>query len=155
MKVVIVYSKLNIGGAERSTVELANGFKEAGHDVTMFLKTRGGALEKDLLPGIKIMHFYHDTGALKEWNRSISGLFAISPFKLFDAASQYFCGLFRQNFFRLRKPKFDLGITSFNGIPASVLNNYTRCTVRIKMIRSERPLVFKGIPAVHTPVFQN
>lgn len=155
MKVVIVYSKLNIGGAERSTVALANGFKEAGHDVTMFLKTCGGALEKELLPGIKIMHFYHDTGALKEWNRSISGLFTISPFNLFDAARQYICGQLRKIYYCISKPQFDLGITSFNGIPASVLNKYTRCKVRIKMIRSERPFVFKGVPAVNTKVFEN
>lgn len=153
MKVVVLFNKLNIGGAERSTLELVNGFCSAGHDVTLFVNTRGGALESELLPGVKTMYFYHDIGVLREWNRRWSGLLKLPIKNLLDAGFQFLLGVCRKVFYRIRRPRFDLGITSFNGIPANHLNKYTRCDVRIKMIRSERPIVFNGVPYTGRGVF--
>lgn len=85
MRVIIYYGNLTIGGAERSTIELANGFCQAGHDVTMFLETKGGALDNNLLPGVKMMYFFHDTGALKKWNRKWTGVFSMGLRAFLDA----------------------------------------------------------------------
>lgn len=147
MKIVLYNGKLVLGGAERSTVELANGFQRAGHDVTMFLETKGGALDKDLSPNIHVMYFFHDTGALKNWNRKLSGLFSMGLISFLDAAWQYIMGYTRKVYYRFKRPKFDLGITSFNGLPAKTLNTFSRSSVHIKMLRSERPIIYKGIPS--------
>lgn len=155
MKIVLYNGKLVLGGAERSTVELANGFRRAGHDVTMFLETKGGALDKDLSPGIHIMYFFHDTGALKNWNRKVSGIFSMGLSSFLDAAWQYSIGLVRKVYYRIKKPQFDLGVTSFNGLPAKTIFIYTNCAVYVKMMRSERPIFFNGKPSANLKGFEN
>lgn len=146
MKVVIYYGKLVIGGAERSTVELANGFHRDGHDVTMFVETKGGALDKDLSPEIKMMYFFHDTGALRSWNRNLTGLLTIGFRNLLDAAWQFFMGYLRKCYYTIKKPMFDYGIVSFNGFKANVLTRYTRCCVKAKIMRNDRAIFFNGVP---------
>ncbi len=155
MKIVIYFNKLNIGGAERSTMELANGFCRAGHDVTMFVGTRGGKLETELLPEIKLMYFFQDTGSLSKWNRKILGLRNIPFANLLDAAVQYGKGCMRKIYYRLAKPHFDLGIISFNGFSSDILNNYTNSSVRIKIIRSQRCIEYNGVPAKSIDKFKN
>lgn len=146
MKVVLYIGKLVLGGAERSTVELANGFCRAGHDVTMFVETKGGALDKELSPSIQMMYFFHDTGVLKNWNRKWYGIFTMGFRSFFIALWQYISGIIRKIYYGIKRPRFDLGITSFNGIPASLINHYTRCTVRTKIMRNERAFEFNGVP---------
>ncbi|MBO4598326.1 MAG: glycosyltransferase [Bacteroidaceae bacterium] len=155
MRVIIYYGKLTIGGAERSTIELANGFCQAGHDVTMFLETKGGALDNNLLPGVKMMYFFHDTGALKNWNRKWTGVFSMGLRAFLDATWQYIMGCVRKAYYSIKRPKFDLGITSFNGLPAKTINKYARCEIRLKMMRSERPIVFNGVPSANVRVFEH
>lgn len=154
MKVVIYYGKLVIGGAERSTVELANGFLRAGHDVTMFVETKGGALDKELSPGVKMMYFFHDTGALQKWNRKWTGVFTMGFAAFINAAWQYISGCLRRYYYFITKPKFDLGIVSFNGWDASVLSRFTKSGVRVKIMRSERPIVYEGLPGKNIKVFE-
>jgi glycosyltransferase involved in cell wall biosynthesis len=48
MKVALVASKLDVGGAERQLVELARGLGRAGHEVVVVLFRGGGALEPEL-----------------------------------------------------------------------------------------------------------
>ena len=56
MKILYYYSKLNIGGAEKSTVRLLNAFTKNGHDVTLLLRWSGGTLESNLDNNVKIIH---------------------------------------------------------------------------------------------------
>ena len=56
MNIVYYYSKLNIGGAEKSTVRLLNLFCEKGHDVTLLLRWSGGLLEHELDPRVHIIY---------------------------------------------------------------------------------------------------
>lgn len=117
MKILYYYSKLNIGGAERSTVRLLNGFVMQGHDVSLLLRWDGGTLESELNPQIKriylkkthpekckvrkIMSFGFETAAsvirgrlLKknDYDICISGLFGYNPRLLLTniKAKQYY-----------------------------------------------------------------
>ncbi len=67
MKILYYYSKLNIGGAERSTVRLLNRFVMHGHDVTLLLRWDGGTLESELSPQIKRVY-------LKKMHHAESGV---------------------------------------------------------------------------------
>ena len=62
MKILYYYSKLNIGGAERSTVRLLNKLQERGHEVTVLLRWSGGVLEDELTPAVKRIHLKKDHG---------------------------------------------------------------------------------------------
>lgn len=116
MKILYYYSKLNIGGAENSTVRLLNAFAEMGHEVTLLLRWSGGSLEKRLAPRIRVIHLKeeHDANGLENyvffaletlmsWKRErellndqydicISGLFGYDPQILFRyvRAKQYY-----------------------------------------------------------------
>lgn len=146
MKVVLFFKKMNIGGAERSTVRLLNTLSEAGMDVTLFLWTKGGALEKELFSDIKIRYLFHDTGVLKTWDRTVKGLFKLKPQFLFDAIVQYIKGNVRRFFFRFHKVHYDLAITGYHGYDPYFLKRYTKYNVHFQMIRSENAIVINGVP---------
>lgn len=104
MRVLYYYSKLNIGGAERSTVRLLNRMADSGHSVTLLLRWGGGNLEGDLDRRIQVIHLKEAAAApskihflsetLKsvfrikklnqtEYDVAISGLFGYDPRLLF------------------------------------------------------------------------
>lgn len=146
MKIVLYFKKLNIGGAERSTVRLINAFIENGIDVTLFVWTKGGKLENELSSKVNIMHFFHDTGALQDWDRTKRGLFKVKTRNLSDAAIQYLLGSIRKLVYRIRKPKFDLAITGWHGYNPKILKNYTRYGLHIQMIRNENAISVNDKP---------
>lgn len=116
MKILYYYSKLNIGGAENSTVRLLNAFEELGHEVTLLLRWSGGSLENQLSSRIRVIHLKEEHSAkgagrcvffaletLRSWKRErellndqydicISGLFGYNPEILFRyvRAKQYY-----------------------------------------------------------------
>ena len=102
MKVVLYFKKLNIGGAERSTIRLLNAFVNEGHDVSLLLNTKGGSLENELSKKINIIYFYHDDGSLKNWNRKISSLYKIGFKNFFKASLQFFLGWLRKIILRIK-----------------------------------------------------
>lgn len=57
-KILFHYSRLNVGGAERSTLRLMNELILNGWDVTLVLNVGEGALENMLDPKIKVFHFF-------------------------------------------------------------------------------------------------
>lgn len=144
MKIVLYFKKLNIGGAERSTIRLLNEFNEAGHDVTLFLKTKGGRLENELNPNIKKIWIYEDNGELTDWDRSISGLFKIPIINIIRAATQFLIGLIKITYFYITKPKFDLAITGWHGYDPKFLKFFTRYKCHFQMIRNENAIVING-----------
>jgi len=58
IKILFHYSRLNIGGAERSTLRLMNELVANNWDVTLVLNVGAGTLEEKLDPKIKVVHFF-------------------------------------------------------------------------------------------------
>lgn len=57
-KILFHYSRLNIGGAERSTTRLVNALASSGWDVTLVLNVGGGSLESTIDTNVNIIHFF-------------------------------------------------------------------------------------------------
>lgn len=53
MKLVLFLPSLDLGGAERSFVRLANGLTRRGHDVELVTAIAGGPLEAAVAPGVR------------------------------------------------------------------------------------------------------
>lgn len=112
MHILYYYSKLNIGGAERSTVRLLNLLAEHGHSVTLLLRWGGGTLENELSSKVRVIHlkqagsgsklhfiaetvksFYRARTLRREYyDVAISGLFGYDPGFLFKniRSKQYY-----------------------------------------------------------------
>lgn len=148
MKLVLYFKKLNIGGAERSTVRLLNGLAEKGHEVTLFLGTKGGALESELSPKVKLDYLYVNNGQLQDWDRSLKGLFSVRFMDLLSAAWQLLAGAFRKLSHRLFPRHYDLAITGWHGYSPMVLKRYTRYKAHLQMIRNENVICVnqKAVP---------
>lgn len=144
MKIVVFMKKLNIGGAERSIVRLLNEFVRHGHDVTLFVRTGGGALERELDRNVHIKTVYYDNGCLQNWNRKLTGLFRIGFFNFANAVSQYIKGNIKSVVYRFSKEKYDLAITGANSYDPHFLHKYTKYNVHLQMIRSANAFIHRG-----------
>lgn len=144
MKIVLFMKKLNLGGAEMSTVRLLNEFAKHGHEVTLFVRTEGGILEKDLNRDVHIKALYHDGGCLQNWNRTISGLFCIGVSNFVDAIYQYMKGSMKSVVYRFCKERYDLAITGANGYSPYFLKKYIKYNVHLQIIRSANAFIHKG-----------
>ena len=58
--ILIYYSKLNIGGAERSNLKLMQYLVNRDWDVTLLLRYGGGTLETAIPKNIKVIHLYDE-----------------------------------------------------------------------------------------------
>ncbi len=107
MRILYYYSKLNVGGAERSTVRLLNLMAAHGHSVTLLLRWDGGLLEKELSSAVRVVH-------LKRFGkRNVSK----ARFLLETLLS-----VFRS--IRLKKETYDVAISGLFGYaPAFLLRN--------------------------------
>lgn len=125
MKILYYYSKLNIGGAERSTVRMLNALAEHGDDVTLLLRWQGGTLEGDLNPKVKIVHLKkqipdkkHNAITLKLWE-----------------IIRWCQGKIR--FAKMKKFKFDIAISGLFGYdPAPLLKNI-KANCYAQMLRND------------------
>ncbi len=154
MKIVLYFKKLNIGGAERSTVRLLNGLSEQGHEVSLFLGTKGGALESELLSSIKIDYLYVNNGLLEGWDRSVKGLFSLPFTKMLLAGWQVIAGAFRKLKHRLFPKRYDLAITGWHGYSPMELKRYTRYKVHFQMIRNENAICVDGQAVPKAKIFE-
>ena len=59
MKIFIVCSKIDGGGAERVAVLLANGFSQRGHDVILITNRKNKEEEYDIDPCIKVLPLFN------------------------------------------------------------------------------------------------
>lgn len=137
MKIVLYFKKLNIGGAERSTVRLLNELSAKGHEVTLFVGTKGGALESELSSDIKIDYIFVNNGQLEDWDRTIKGLIKVPLNKLISSVWQLVLGNVRKLKHIVFPKKYDLAITGWHGYSPMELNCYTRYKVHFQMIRNE------------------
>ena len=123
MKFLYYYSKLNIGGAEKSTVRLLNLLREKGHDITLLQRWSGGQLERELNPGVHILH-------LKVEHRTRS-----RAARLFFFALETLLSLFRR--MRLGRTEYDICINGLFGYDPAILFRNIRAKQHYQMLRND------------------
>ncbi len=125
MKILYYYSKLNIGGAERSTVRMLNALAEHGDDVTLLLRWDGGALEHELNAKVKVIYLKKQPG------KSRPSLLKGKIWTLLQFA------LGHVRLANLRKQKFDMAISGLFGYdPAPLLKN-VKASCYAQMLRND------------------
>ncbi len=146
MRIVLYYPKLNMGGAEKSTVRLLNQFAAEGHDTTLFLKTKGGELDQRLSEKVKILYLYkRKTDDVLP--QKFSEYFNYKSWvKMLRLVLSFFRGKIKDVYYRIKKPRFDLAITGRNGCNPMFLKKHTKYKLHFQMIRNENAIVLNGKP---------
>jgi glycosyltransferase involved in cell wall biosynthesis len=138
MKILYYYGRLNIGGAERSSVRLVNAFVQQGHQVDLVLKWQGGALEKELDPRVRIIAFkranrFTDKYSGERWN----GIPIMPPdvfiARLYQIARFFFVKLYLS----ARRPRYDLALIGYHGLDPSTVLQTCRSKVNAMIMRHE------------------
>lgn len=126
MKILYYYSKLKIGGAERSTIRLMNELANDGHQVTLLLRWNGD-LESELTSQIKRIH-------LKK------------TFSLFECLGKMgtllnhtigMISLFYKKYFVLKREKYDVAINGLLGYDSSILFEHIQANCYVQMLRND------------------
>lgn len=120
MKILYYYSKLNIGGAERSTVRLLNKMAEKGHDVTLLLRWDGGTLEGELNPSVKRIYLKKAGG---------------KPINKCNQIVQTLLSRFREH--RLKKQEYDVVISGLFGYNPKILFEKLRAKQYYQLLRND------------------
>lgn len=123
MRILYYYSKLNIGGAERSTVRLLNRFAENGHIVSLLLRWDGGTLEPELSPQIKRIY-------LKKTHHSKTKAGEILWFGLESLAS-----VIRS--MGLSNEKYDICISGLFGYDPKLLFSHIKAKQYYQLLRND------------------
>lgn len=120
MKILYYYSKLNIGGAERSTVRLLNKMSEMGHDVTLLLRWNNGTLENELNQEVKVTYLK------KGHPEKMNVLFQICETVKMHVRLR-----------KLNKKTFDLVISGLFGYNPAILFQHIRAGKYFQMLRND------------------
>ncbi len=120
MNILYYYSKLNIGGAERSTVRLLNKMVERGCNVSLLLRWNNGTLEDELDQRIQLIH-------LKQGDPEQDGFLA----QIYKVIKMYIC------LKKLNKKKYDLVISGLFGYNPSILFKHIKAEKYFQMLRND------------------
>ena len=126
MKILYYYSKLKIGGAEKSTIRLMNELAKSGHDVTLLLRWNG-ELESLLLPQIRCIHLKKSSPILAKLGKTGELL-------------NHFTGmisLYYKKFFVLPKEEYDLAVNGLLGYNPEILFKNVRAKCYMQMLRND------------------
>lgn len=126
MKILYYYSKLKIGGAERSTIRLMNELAEDGHEVTLLLRWNGD-LESELNSDINFIYlkttipFFECLGKLGTLMNHAIGMIS----------------LFYKKYFVLKKHKYDIAINGLLGYDPNILFKHIQADCYMQMLRND------------------
>lgn len=135
-KILFHYSKLDIGGAERSITKLANILAENNWDVTLVLDVGAGKLEKKLNNKVKIIHFFP-----KPWKLKIASEKAITKkvlfFILYAIPLIFYTILtfIRKVLFRFHN--YDAAVISLQGLNPSFVCYYVNARKKYLYLRND------------------
>lgn len=124
MRILYYYSKLNIGGAERSTVRLLNSLVQNGHEATLLLRWNCGLLENELDPRVRIIH-------LKNGNISNGGAVRKAFLQIRETIRMRCCLV------RLRKKQFDVAISGLFGYDPAILFHSVNAKQHYQLLRND------------------
>ena len=142
LKILFHYSRLNIGGAERSITKLANILVENNWDVTLVLDVGDGKYENKLDEKIKVVHFFP-----KPWKMNIVS--QKTMFRKFTFLALYslpvlfytILTFIRKNSFRFKK--YDAAIISLQGLNPTFVSKYVNAKRKYLYLRSDLSKVKK------------
>lgn len=126
MKILYYYSKLKIGGAERSTIRLMNELARDGHQVTLLLRWNG-SLESELDSEIKCIYF-------KKTNLCFERLGKLGA--LMNHAVGM-VNLFYTKNFVLKREKYDIAINGLLGYNPDILFKHIQANCYMQMLRND------------------
>lgn len=122
MRIIYYYSKLNIGGAERSTVRLLNKMAQCGHSVTLLLRWSGGKLEQELDRSVQVIHL----------KKNLAGGAKLSPTAMILETLKMPARLGK-----LKRERYDLVISGLFGYNPSILFKYISGKRYCQMLRND------------------
>lgn len=123
MKIIYYYSKLNIGGAEKSTVRLLNKMIQMGHSVTLLLRWDGGTLECDLDDAIRVVHLKKEHNASGKISKALN--MVVETLKM------------RGRLAVLESEQYDLVISGLFGYDPSILFQFISGKKYCQMLRND------------------
>lgn len=131
MRVLVYYSKLNYGGAERSNIRLIKKMLDAGWDVDLVLRYSGGNLERELSKGVNI--FYLRDNKLLEIKQQKNLISRCRDIAVIAS------GLATQKRAekKIKKNKYDIAIIGLQGLDAGFVVKKVKASVRILWIRND------------------
>lgn len=135
MKILLHYSILGIGGAERSLIRLTNYLIDRNHNLTLLLTTGGGELEKDLNPAIKLL--YLRKSAYGNKFQASKGFFQ-KLLNSFDAF-KYLLSRVREILMLvlLRRDNYDCAIVMTHGLNPVTCISYVKSRTTLQFIRND------------------
>lgn len=134
-RVLFHYPKLNVGGAEKSSLRMIRGLCDRGWQVTLVLTTGGGALEPDIDPRVRVVRLR--TRAFGQRFASARGLVArlqALP-DLLGYAAMRIVGAARMLPFLFRR--YDAGVILAISLPTLFVRRFVRCKIRAHWIRND------------------
>lgn len=126
MKILYYYSKLKIGGAERSTIRLMNELAKQGHQVTLLLRWNG-ELEKELNPQIKCIHLKKSIPLFDKLGK-VGGLL--------NHGIGFISLLYKKNCV-LPKEDYDAAINGLLGYDPEILFEKVKAKCHMQMLRND------------------
>lgn len=135
-KIIIHYSKFNIGGAEKSNLRLINLLCEKGWEVTLLLNYAGGNLENMVPEQVKIVHLakHSYTAEVANEKHKLKKLIklAIYAFPLF------FQRMKRKKILKgISKTEYDLAVIGLQGLSPEIVVNCIKAKKRLLWIRND------------------
>lgn len=134
-RVLFHYPRLNVGGAEKSSLRMIKGLCDRGWQVTLVLTTGGGALEPEVDARVRVVRLR--PRAFGERFRSAAGLAArlqAIP-DLLGYAAMRMVGAIRMIPFLLRR--YDAGVILAISLPTLFVRRFVRCKIRAHWIRND------------------
>ena len=126
MKILYYYSKLKIGGAERSTIRLMNELVDDGHQVTLLLRWNGD-LESELNSDIKCIYL----------KKTVPMFERLGKLGMLMNHAVGLISLFYKKYFVLKKDKYDITINGLLGYDPSILFENIQADCYMQMLRND------------------
>lgn len=143
MKILFHYSRLNVGGAERSVLKLINLLASLHWDVTLVLNVGEGSLEPQLDSRVKVIKLFPKPWKL--WIASQTSIVAkLKNALLFTLPIVYhsFKSLLKKN--KLSSETFDAAIISLQGLDPYLVCNTISAKKKFLYLRSDLSKVKKN-----------
>ncbi len=132
LRVLVHYSVLNRGGAERSILRLLSGLAERSCTVELVLTSAGGALEEEIDPRVTVHHLR----TIRTWNRGGTQENVLSRLGF---AAKWFLARMQESWRRraFRSVAYDVAICGSSGLSPGFICNAVQAKRRFVFVRSD------------------
>lgn len=131
-KVLVYYSKLNPGGAEKSTLRLIKKMLDAKWSVDLLLRYGGGVLESELPKEVNVMYYRGDGSAI-EFLKSKKVIDRIKGIVM--TFSMLICQMVAE--LKLNRRFYDIAIVGLQGLNAKVIARKVNADLKLLWIRND------------------